>query len=47
MVHNIYLGKCVKKLINKCGCLEHCGLFNRKPMQFLKHKSNTGVSTDV
>ena len=26
---------CVKVLINKCGCLEHCALFNRKPMQFL------------
>ena len=25
----------VKILINKCGCLEHCALFNRKPMQFL------------
>ena len=25
---------CVKILINKCGCLEHCALFNRKPMQF-------------
>ena len=38
---------CVKKLINKCGCLKHCGLFNRKPMQFLKHRSYTGVSTGV
>ena len=36
---------CVKKLINKCGCLKHCALFNRKPMQFLKHRSYTGVST--
>ena len=26
---------CVKILINKCGRLEHCALFNRKPMQFL------------
>ena len=26
---------CVKKLINKCGCLKHHALFNRKPMQFL------------
>ena len=26
---------CVKILINKCGCLEHCTLFNRKPIQFL------------
>ena len=26
---------CVKILINKCGSLEHCALFNRKPMQFL------------
>ena len=26
---------CVRILINKCGCLEHCGLFNKKPMKFL------------
>ena len=26
---------CVKIHINKCGRLEHCVLFNRKPMQFL------------
>ena len=26
---------CVKKLVNKCGCLNHYALFNRKPMQFL------------
>ena len=38
---------CVKKLINKCGCLKHCALFNRKTMQFLKHRSYTGVSTGV
>ena len=25
---------CVKILINKCGCLRHYALFNRKPMQF-------------
>ena len=31
---------CVKTLINNCGCLKHCALFNRKPMQFLK---STGV----
>ena len=29
----------VKKLVNKSGCLKHHVLFNRKPMQFLKHKS--------
>ena len=38
---------CLKKLGNKCGCLKHCVLFNRKPMQLLKHRSYTGVSTDV
>ena len=38
---------CVKKLVNKCGCLKHYVLFNRKPMQFLKHRSYTGVSTGV
>ena len=38
---------CVKKLVNKCGCLKHCSLFNRKPMQLLKHRSYTGVSTGV
>ena len=38
---------CVKKLINKCGCLKHCVLFNRKPMKFLKHRSYTGVLTGV
>ena len=38
---------CVKKHINKCGCLKHHTLFNRKPMQFLKHSSYTGVSTGV
>ena len=38
---------CVKKLINKCGCLKHFALFNRKPMQFVKHRSYTGVSTSV
>ena len=35
----------VKKLINKFGCLKHCALFNRKPVQF--HWSYTGVSADV
>ena len=29
---------CVKKLVDKCGCLKHCALFNQKPMQF-----STGV----
>ena len=38
---------CVKKLANKCGCLNHYALFNRKPMQFLKHRSYTDVSTGV
>ena len=38
---------CVKKLIHKCGCLKHCALLNRKPMQFLKHRGYTGVSTGV
>ena len=38
---------CVKKFVNKCGCLKHGVLFNRKPMQFLKHRSYTGVSTGV
>ena len=38
---------CVKKLVNKCGCLKHSALFNRTPMQFLKHRSYTGVSTGV
>ena len=27
---------CVKKLFNKCGCLKHHALVNRKPVQFLK-----------
>ena len=35
------------KLVNKFGCLKHHALFNRKPMQFLKHRSYTGVSTGV
>ena len=38
---------CVKKLVNKRGCLKHRALFNRKPMQFLKHGSYTSVSTGV
>ena len=38
---------CVKILIHKCGCLKHCALFNRKPMQFLKHRGYTGVLTGV
>ena len=38
---------CVKKLVNKCGCLKHQSLLNRKPMQFLKHRSYSGVSTGV
>ena len=38
---------CVKKLVNKCGCLKHHVLLNRKPMHFLKHRSYTGVSTGV
>ena len=37
----------VKKLIHKCGCLKHYALFNRKPLQFLKHRGYTGVSTGV
>ena len=37
----------VKKLVNKCGCLKHCVLFNRKAMQFLKRRSYTGISTGV
>ena len=40
------LGKTsVKKLVNKDGCFKNCAMFNRKPMQFLKHKSYTGAST--
>ena len=35
----------MKKIVNKCGCLEYSALFNRKQMQFLKHRSYTGVST--
>ena len=38
---------CANKLANKCGCLKHHAFFNRKPMQFLKHRSYTGVSTGV
>ena len=38
---------CMKKLVDKYGCLKHCALFNRKPMQFLKHRSYAGVSTGV
>ena len=38
---------CVQKLVNKCGCLKHHALFNRKPMQFLKHRSYTGELTGV
>ena len=38
---------CMKKLINKCGCLKHRTLFNRKPMEFLEHRSYAGVSTGV
>ena len=38
---------CVKKLVNKCGCLKHHALLNMKPMQVLKHRSYTGVSTGV
>ena len=38
---------CVRKLVNKCGYLKHHALFNRKPMQFLKHRSYIGVSTGV
>ena len=38
---------CVKKLVNKCGCLKHHALLNRKLMQFFKHRSYTGVSTGV
>ena len=38
---------CVKILKNKCGGLEHCALFNRKPMQFPYNRSYTGVSTGV
>ena len=38
---------CVKILVDKCGCLKHHALFNRKPMQFLKHRSYAGVSTGV
>ena len=36
---------CVTKLVNKCDCLKHHALLNRKPMQFLKHRSYRGVST--
>ena len=38
---------CVKKLVNKCGCLKRHTLLNRKPKQFLKHRSYTGVLTGV
>ena len=42
------LGKtCVKKLVNKAICFKDCAMFNRKPMQFLKHRSYTVVSTCV
>ena len=40
------LGKAsVKKLVNKCSCFKICAMFNRKPMQFHKHRSYTGVFT--
>ena len=35
----------VKKFVTNCGCFKNCAMFNRKPMQFLKHRSYTGVST--
>ena len=38
---------CVKKPINNCGCLKHHTLFNRRPMDFLKLRSYTGVLTGV
>ena len=37
----------MKKLVNKCDCFKNCEMLNRKPMQFLKHSSYTGVSTGV
>ena len=33
-----------KKLANKCGNVKNCVIFNRKPVQFLKHRNYTGVS---
>ena len=30
---------CMKKPVDKCGCLKHCALFDWKPVQFLKHRS--------
>ena len=38
---------CVKKLLNKCGCQKLHVLFNKKPVQFLKHRTYTGVSTGI
>ena len=38
---------CMKKLVDKCGCLKGRALFNWKQMQFLKHKSYAGVFTGV
>ena len=38
---------CVRKRKNTCGCLKHCARFNRKQMQFLKHRRYTGLSTGV
>ena len=37
----------VQKLVNKCGCFKNCAMYNRKLMQFLKHRSYTGVYTSV
>ena len=38
---------CVKKLVDKGGCVKQHVLFNWKPMQFLKRRSYAGVSTGV
>ena len=38
------LGKTnVEKLINKGGCFKDRAMLNRKPMQFLKHRSYTTI----
>ena len=41
------LRKTSVKKVNKCDCFKKCAMFNRKAMQFLKHRSYTGVSTAV
>ena len=46
MEQNTWANQC-EKFVNMGDCFKDSAMFNRKPMQFLKHSSYTSVSTGI